>query len=163
MKAHYTKTIRTISAIILTAILALSSFNLPVNAADKKVTPSGVQFDDIREELEKLVGQTAYASFETAVFCDKDILYTGYFGEADVENGLAADSNTVYEWGSITKTLTWVSVMQLYEQGKLELDRDVRDYLPKGFFKKLKYDDPITLLDLMNHQGGWSEILIPLW
>lgn len=57
------------------------------------------------------------------------------------------------------KTMIWVSALQLYEQGKLDLEADIRTYLPDGFLTKLKYDDPITMIDLMNHRGGWQEAL----
>lgn len=157
MKYYFRKKIRNvISAVVLIGIL-LSSFHVDVNAKEQATTPSGLAFDNIQAEVELLAENNNYVSFETVVFQGKDILYTGYYGYADRENEIQADEATVYEWGSVSKTLVWVSVMQLYEQGKLDLDRDIRDYLPEGFFKKLKYDDSITMLDLMNHQGGWQE------
>ncbi len=55
----------------------------------------------------------------------------------------------MFEWGSATKLLVWVSVMQLWEQGLLELEQDVRKYLPEDFLQNLSYDDPITMLHLM--------------
>ena len=84
-------------------------------------------------------------------------MYEGAFGYADRENGIVADADTVYEWGSISKTLVWVSVMQLWERGEIDLEKDIREYLPENFLRKLKYDDPITMLNLMNHNAGWSE------
>lgn len=156
MKCSIEKSIKKVISAIVTAGILLSSFSLNASAT-QQTTPSRIEFDNIKAEIEFLAENNEYASFETVVFCGQDILYTGYFGYADKENQIIADENTVYEWGSVSKTLVWVSAMQLYEQGKLELDRDIRDYLPEGFFKKLKYDDAITMLDLMNHQGGWQE------
>ncbi len=69
------------------------------------------------------------------------------------------DENTVYEWGSVSKLLIWISVMQLYEQGKLDLDKDIREYLPKNFLQKLSFDKPITMINLMNHTAGWQETI----
>ena len=63
------------------------------------------------------------------VFKDDETLLTGYYGYTDMENKTPADENSVYEWGSISKTLIWVSVMQLKEQGKIDLNHAVRDYL----------------------------------
>ena len=40
------------------------------------------------------------------------------------------------------KTFIWVSVMQLSEEGKIDLNADIRNYLPKGFLKNLHYDTP---------------------
>ena len=118
------------------------------------------------DSLEKFIHDTDDAlrdvdenspSTAAAVFQGDEILYEAYRGCADIEAGIPADENTVYEWGSITKTLTWVSVMQLWEQGKIDLDKDIREYLPEGFFHHLSYDDKITMTDLMNHRGGWCE------
>lgn len=48
--------------------------------------------------------------------------------------------------------------MQLYEQDKIDLDKDIKEYLPKGFLTKLAYDTPITMINLMNHTAGWQEL-----
>lgn len=147
---------------IMVGLLVLTLFvntSLTTFASGEEVTPSGVAFKDVGEEIEKWAeeNQDAYVAFNTAVFCKDELLYQGAFGYADRENNIAADADTVYEWGSITKTLVWVSVMQLWEQGKLDFETDIREYLPEGFFKKLKYDDPITMMNLMNHNAGWCE------
>lgn len=125
--------------------------------AEEPITPSGIAFSEIGAEIEEYAANQTYASFETTVFCGDEILYSGCFGYADVENQILADEETVYEWGSVTKTITWISVMQLWEQGKIDLEADVRSYLPDGFFQHLTYDDPITMLDLMNHRAGFQE------
>ena len=52
--------------------------------------------------------------------------------------------------------------MQLNEEGKIDLDADIRNYLPKGFLKNLHYDTPITMRHLMNHTAGFEEQLINL-
>ena len=65
-----------------------------------------------------------------------------------------------FEWGSVTKTLVWVSALQLEEKGLLDLNADIRRYLPDNFLRNLRYDAPITMLDLMNHTAGFEEYLI---
>lgn len=69
---------------------------------------------------------------------------------------------TVFEWGSISKTFVWVSVMQLEERGKVNLTEDIRTYLPKDFLKNLCYEEPVTLLHLMNHTAGFEEQMLDL-
>lgn len=59
------------------------------------------------------------------------------YGDANTKDNIKADKDTVYEWGSISKMLVWTSVMQLYEQGKIDLNADVRTYLPDGFLSNL--------------------------
>lgn len=133
----------------------ISMFAVNVQAAEK-VFPSGLKSDEIEKAVENAAKDKNCVSAAVAVFSGDDI-YTKYYGNADAENDIVTDENTVYEWGSVSKTMVWVSAMQLYEQGKLDLNEDVRKYLPEGFLKKLKYDTPITMIDLMNHKGGWQE------
>ncbi|MCL1847114.1 MAG: beta-lactamase family protein, partial [Coriobacteriia bacterium] len=93
--------------------------------------------------------------------------YAASVGIAMIEGGntelyylgdLSKDSDYVFDWGSCTKVITWVSVMQLVEQGRIDLDADIRTYLPEGFLTRLKYDEPITMLNLMNHNAGFQEM-----
>lgn len=97
------------------------------------------------------------AAIAVEIFRGDEVMYEGYFDDIDMENGISADENSVFEWGSISKTMIWVSVMQLWEQGKIDLDADIRTYLPEGFLRYLSYDEPITMVNLMNHTAGWCE------
>lgn len=145
------------AAIFCAAGVIFSSYTLAVSA-EEKTCPSGLSFDKIGMFVENMAGYgTNSASLSAVVFCGDEILYTGFFGETDRENHIPADENSVYEWGSISKTMIWVSAMQLWEQGRLDLDADIRIYLPDDFFRNLSYDDPITMTNLMNHEGGWCE------
>lgn len=92
-----------------------------------------------------------------------EIVFSKTYGYADLEKNIPMDpENTVFEWGSISKTFIWVSVMQLSEEGKIDLNADIRNYLAKGFLKNLHYDTPITMRHLMNHTAGFEEQLINL-
>jgi CubicO group peptidase (beta-lactamase class C family) len=64
---------------------------------------------------------------------------------------------TLFRPGSISKLFTATAVMQLVEQGKLDLDRDVNDYLDFPIPKT--YAEPVTLRQLLTHTGGFEEIL----
>jgi CubicO group peptidase (beta-lactamase class C family) len=83
------------------------------------------------------------------------LLHKGY-GYADVQKRVPMDpERTMVRIGSTSKLFTWTAVMQLVEQGKLDLDRDVNDYL--DFKIPHDFGKPITLRDLMNHRGGFEE------
>jgi CubicO group peptidase (beta-lactamase class C family) len=74
------------------------------------------------------------------------------FGYADVENRLPMKPDASFRLASITKTLTAVAVLQLVEQGKIDLDADVRTYVP--FFPRKPW--PVTIRQLLGHLGGIS-------
>lgn len=102
--------------------------------------------------------EAGLASCEVSVFDRNGMIHNGYYGYSDIENQVPADETTVYEWGSCSKILVWVSVMQLWGQGKLDLDADIRHYLPEGFLTKLQYpEEKITMTNLMNHNAGFQE------
>ena len=127
--------------------------------------PSGINYSNIKKEVDNFVkiNNNTTAGMSIVVFDDNDILLKEFYGYADIENNVKVNENTVFEWGSISKTLIWVSVMQLYEDGKLDLNEDIREYLPDGYLDELKYDDKITVLNLMNHEAGFQETFIDLY
>jgi len=87
----------------------------------------------------------------------KEILKKGY-GYTDVSKKTPVDPDTsMFRLASISKTFTWVAVMQLAEQGKLNIDTDVNSYL--DFKIAPAFDKPITLRNLMTHTGGFEEVL----
>ena len=96
------------------------------------------------------------AGATVAVVKDGKVLFTKGYGFADVAKKTpVSPEETLFRPGSVSKLFTWTSVMQLYEQGKLDLDRDINDYLdfkiPEAFGK------PITLKNLLTHTPGFEE------
>lgn len=134
---------------------------LPQNVfAAEQTTPSGLAYDDIGTEIDAYIKEyeAGLASVGTCVFDKNEIIHESYYGYSDIENKILADEETVYEWGSVSKLLVWVSAMQLKEQGKLNFEKDIREYLPEGFLTKLQYEDEtITMLNLMSHNAGFQE------
>jgi CubicO group peptidase (beta-lactamase class C family) len=64
---------------------------------------------------------------------DGEILFTKGYGYADVAQGIPVDpETTLFRMGSASKLFAWTAVMQLAEQGKLDLDADVNTYLDFG-------------------------------
>ena len=79
------------------------------------------------------------------------------FGYADLEARSAVDpERTLFRTGSISKLITWTAAMQLVEQHKLDLDRDVNAYL--DFRIPPRDGRPVTLRQLMTHTAGFEEV-----
>lgn len=86
-----------------------------------------------------------------------DIIAKRGYGYADVAKRTPVDPDrTLFRPGSVSKLLTWTAVMQLVEQGKLDLDADVNTYLD---FKVPARGQPITIRHLMTHTSGLEERL----
>jgi len=94
-----------------------------------------------------------------AVVKDGELFFAKGYGYADLENGIPVDpEQTVFRIGSVTKLFTWTAVMQLVEQGKLDLDADINTYL--DFRIPDTYPQPITLKHLLTHTAGFEDLLV---
>jgi len=83
------------------------------------------------------------------------LLQKGY-GYADIAERTPVDpADTLFRPGSISKLFTWTAVMQLVEQGKLDLDADVNQYL--DFEIPARDGKPATLRQIMTHTAGFEE------
>lgn len=142
--------------ILMLAARPISDF--PVMAAENG---SG-SIQEIGNDLEQYVNDHAdtTAGMSVAVFDKNGTIYRNSFGYMDVENKIPVAEDTVMEWGSVSKLLVWISVMQLSEQGLIDLKADIDTYLPDGFLQNRTYDTPITMLNLMNHNAGFEEHVI---
>ena len=100
----------------------------------------------MRDEMagQELVG------LAVGIIQDGQIAYLKGYGLADREQHVPVTRQTMFRWASISKSITAVAAMQLWERGKLNLDRDVRRYVPEFPDK----GTPIRVRHLLCHQGG---------
>jgi CubicO group peptidase (beta-lactamase class C family) len=98
------------------------------------------------------------AGAAVSVVKDGQVLLGKGYGFADfaAKKPVVADK-TLFRPGSISKVFTAIAVMQLVEQGKLDLDRDVNDYIDFAIPKT--YDAPVTLRRILTHTAGFEETL----
>ena len=91
-----------------------------------------------------------------AVVKDGQILVERGFGYSDVEKRTPVDPKlTLFRPGSVSKLLTWTAVMQQVEQGKINLDADVNQYI--DFKIPARDGKPVTMRELMQHVAGFEE------
>lgn len=174
---------RRLSAVILAAATVLAA---AVSARPQEATPNAVNPEKTTRATDAAPVPTSPAKLHTldsadleaffdgmiplqlersdiagaTVFAMKDgqlLLQKGY-GYADFKEKKAVDPNsTIFRLASISKLFTWTSVMQLQEQGKLDLDTDVNSYL--DFKIRPAFGQPVTLRNLMTHTGGFEEVV----
>lgn len=91
-----------------------------------------------------------------AVVRNGEILLAKGYGWSDVAGKVpVSPDSTLFRVASISKTFNATAVMQLVEQGKLDLDREIQDYL--DFQLPRRFSDPITLRHLLTHTAGFEE------
>lgn len=130
--------------------------SVPANPA----TTHEMSADDVGAFLDGIMPQQLarenIAGAVISVVKDGKVLFAKGYGYSDVEKKTpVSPDNTLFRPGSISKLFTWTSVMQLVEQGKLDLDRDINDYL--DFKIPATYPKPITLRNVMTHTPGFEE------
>lgn len=77
------------------------------------------------------------------------------FGITSVEYPLPVTADTLFQTGSISKTFTGTMLMQLAEQGKVDLDAPVRQYIKNFRVKDKEVSRKVTVRHLLTHMGGW--------
>lgn len=91
-----------------------------------------------------------------SVVKDGKVLFTKGYGYSDVARHAPVTTDaTLFRIGSISKTFTWTAVMQLVEQGKIDLDRDINSYL--DFKVPAAFGKPVTMHHLLTHTAGFEE------
>lgn len=81
--------------------------------------------------------------------------YSAGFGVTSIENPLPVTPDTLFQIGSISKTFTGTMLMQLAEQGKIDLDAPVRKYIKDFKLRDENVAKQVTVRHLLTHTGGW--------
>jgi CubicO group peptidase (beta-lactamase class C family) len=90
-----------------------------------------------------------------ALIDDQQLVFARGFGWADKKRRVPATADTIYRAGSISKLFAASAAMQLEEQGKLDLDQPVTNYVPEfSIIVPFENAQPITLRQLMCHRSG---------
>lgn len=91
-----------------------------------------------------------------------ELFFAKGYGYSDWEARTPVDpENTLFRIGSVSKLFVWTSVMQMVEQGLLELDTDINEYL--DFAIPTAFDQPVTLGNIMAHAGGFEDYVLELF
>lgn len=119
-----------------------------LTAADVEAFLDGIV--PLQLEREDVAGATI------SIVKDGKILFAKGYGYADVKNKKpVSPEETLFRPGSVSKLFTWTAVMQMSEQGKLDLDRDINEYL--DFKIPEAFGQPITLKNILTHTAGFEE------
>ena len=150
-----------IVSIILLIVWAITLNTTFASAKNIQTDELEVFLDNIlNTKLEKYHIPNATVS----VVKEGEIVYKKGFGFADIEDNISVDADTsLFRIGSTSKLITWTAVMQLVEDGKLDLNVDVNNYLdfeiPPRLINSLGgiIAEPITLTHLMTHTPGFED------
>lgn len=134
----------------LLMLLPMSALAIDLAEADKQV--------DLIFRRAKAIGGSL------VVIKDGQVLYTRDYGLRNINKRLPVDENTYFKMGCVTKMVASLGILQLIEDGTLELDRDISDYFGYDIANPYFPKTPITLRQLLSHtstvseKGGYSNL-----
>ena len=165
-----TKIVQIISVLMLATVLISATAQTGFASSSVSITNSGPVTAQSAgptdpREMEAYLDAFIAAQLEedhipgavVSVVKDGELFFSKGYGFADLETKrpVIADQ-TLFGIGSTSKLFTWTAVMQLVEQGKVDLHADINTYL-KDFQIPATYAHPITLAHLMTHTAGFEE------
>lgn len=148
---------RKIKYFVISVICSVIIFNL----LGGNIAMAKGNIKNLKNKLDNLVPQLLkrYNVPGTAIGIIKDgkVAYTLYYGMADKSKGKAIDNNTIFQVGSVSKTLVACGVMHLVEEGKIKLDDPAEKYLTRWHLPASKFNkDDVTIRRLLSHTAGLS-------
>ncbi len=143
----------------------------------KQQKPSSEQLNDAFDaNLDSLMLDSIILAYQnslsipgiaTLIIKDNEIVWNKNYGYRNLQYQLPVEDSTLFLMASISKTITVTAVMQLWENGLIDLQSNINNYLPSGFSVVNPYypSDIITVKMLMTHTStlldNWN-ILLPL-
>ena len=143
--------------------LALSRADELPTAVPESVGMSSAKLAEVDHIVGDLIAQKKLAGATVAIASQGKVVYFKAFGEADIESHQPMKEDTLFRIYSMSKAISTVAALMLYEEGKISLDDPVSKYIPS--FRDLKVDTgsgprpPLreaTIRDLMRHTAGFS-------
>lgn len=149
------QTLALVGALILAAVTTSA-----VRGAQEPAPPAG--WDAFTQQFDSLAVRDQIVGASVLVLRDGKVLAHHEHGFADRAGGKPVTERTLFHYGSITKTLTAIAIMQLRDRGRLTLDDHVTQYIPELRQVHNPYGsmDAITIRMLLSHSAGFQD---PTW
>ena len=149
-----------VSALILLVLVSIVTFWGWHKAPPKKpdsIPPGDYSYvvDYAEYRIHQLMKQHHLPSVAVALIDDQDTVWQEAFGLASVEKDIPATVDTVYKLWSVSKVFTAIETMRLVEEGLVDLDAPITDYLPDFSIQNRFLDsEPITIRSILAHRSG---------
>jgi CubicO group peptidase (beta-lactamase class C family) len=145
-------------AIILLIVAIITTVPFFLNHNDlTKTTDLDKLIKDVETKTEKMLSKYKIPGAAISVLEDGQVTWIGTFGYADLDDNRKVDQNTVFQVASISKSVTALGVMKLVEDGLINLDDPIENYITSWQLPESEYDQKaITVRGLLSHTSGLS-------
>jgi len=124
---------------------------------DSFIFGSATLADDLQEIIQRSLQGTQIPGASAAVVTPDGTTWVGTEGVSNLSTGKAVSVNDRFNIGSTTKAIVATTVLQLVEEGKLNLSDTLNEYIPK-VADQLPNGDRITIRELLNHTSGLPDV-----
>lgn len=114
-----------------------------------------VEEEELESKLAELAGDLQVPGAAVGIYHDGQEHYATH-GVTSIESPVPVTEDALFQFGSTGKTFTATALMRLVEQGKVDLDAPVRQYVPELKLKDEATAQRVTVLQLLNHSAGWQ-------
>jgi len=118
------------------------------------LSPEAEDISDLDGEIIKILKEEKIPSLTACIIKRDSIVWQKGYGYADFENRIEADNETLYELASVSKLIVVTAIMQLKEQGSIDLHADINDFLPFQTRNPHCPEYKITIHHLLTHTSG---------
>ena len=143
-------------ALIALAIILASTIVLQADAQTAPAQKSGHPIDGLEQFIPPQMQKWKVPGLAIAVVQNGQVIYSHGFGLRDVKANLPVTSKTIFAIGSISKSFNSLSMGILNDEGKLDWDKPVRQYLPEFQMHDPVASERMTLRDLISHRVGMA-------
>ncbi|HBM75613.1 MAG TPA: hypothetical protein DD429_08680, partial [Clostridiaceae bacterium] len=140
--------------LVLTFVMIVLSIPVAAKTKTDEYTKTLEKFSD--DFFLKKMSKHHVPGAAIAIVKDGEIVFARGYGYADIENKIPVDpKNTIFRVASVSKIFTIAGVMKLEEQGLIDINQDVNNYL-KNFKVKNNHEEPIRIKYLLTHTDGFE-------
>ena len=137
---------RTSAVPLLSLLLSLCC----LSQAAAPLAAQGYAYEGLLDYMEQIRNDNDLPGLSVAVAVDGEIVFSEGVGYAELQNHTPATGRTVHNVGSVSKVLAVVGLMQLVEQGKVDLDATLQTYMP--WYPERAF--PVTVRHILTHTSG---------
>ena len=121
--------------------------------------PAPPTIDELRARIDEVLKRERVPGVGIALVGRDGPIWVGGVGIANKQTGEPVDENTVFRVASITKSVVALGAMKLVDEGKLDLNRPLREYIPDaGIDNAWEAEAPVTLAHVLEHTAGLDDI-----
>jgi CubicO group peptidase (beta-lactamase class C family) len=121
------------------------------------------RFNDFDQYIQEAMTSWHCPGVAIAVVKGDDILHQNVYGLRDIENDLPLTADTRFAMASVTKSFTAMSVALLVDEGKLEWDKPVQEYMPEFILDDPYVTQHVTVRDMLSHRTGLPQHDMAAW